>query len=165
MTETELPSGLIKYFLSINLSIIHPSRLSLPPSLPPCLPGGLWPGARVQGADPGGGGGPGRAVRQPGDVQPQRQWAGDGGDGQHPQHTQTQTEVRSGSSRHSPNTAAATGVFLYLTHLWQIPAHGGLQRPVAAPSVDGSCLLHSQKLALLEADRNSTCSVEIISIF
>lgn len=55
--------------------------------------GGLRPGARVKRADPGGGGGPGRAVRQPGDVQPQRQWAGNGGDGQHPQHTQTQAEV------------------------------------------------------------------------
>lgn len=45
-----------------------------------CRPGGFRPGARVEGADPGGGGGPGRALRQPGDVQPQRQRAGDGGD-------------------------------------------------------------------------------------
>lgn len=56
--------------------------------------GRFWPGARVQGADPGGGGRPGRALRQPGDVQPQRQRARDGGDRQHPQHTQTQAEVR-----------------------------------------------------------------------
>lgn len=52
-------------------------------------PGRFWPGACVQGADPGGGGGPGRALRQSGDVQPQRQRAGDGGDRQHPQHAQT----------------------------------------------------------------------------
>lgn len=51
--------------------------------------GGLRSRARVKRADPGGGGGPGRAVRQPGDVQPQRQWAGNGGDRQHPQHPQT----------------------------------------------------------------------------
>ncbi len=51
--------------------------------------GWFWSGARVEGADPGGGGGPGRALRQSGDVQPQRQRAGDGGDRQHPQHTQT----------------------------------------------------------------------------
>lgn len=42
--------------------------------------GWFWPGACLQGADPGGGGGPGRAIRQSGDVQPQRQRAGDGGD-------------------------------------------------------------------------------------
>lgn len=56
-------------------------------------PGWFRFGARVEGADPGGGGGSGRALRQPGDVQPQRQRAGDGGDRQHPQHTQTQAEV------------------------------------------------------------------------
>lgn len=57
------------------------------------VPGWFRPGACVEGADPGGGGGPGRALRQPGDVQPQRQRAGDGGDRQHPQHTQTEAKV------------------------------------------------------------------------
>lgn len=59
------------------------------PLLRASLPGWFWPGARVQGADPGGGGGPGRAVRQPGDVQPERQRAGAGRDRQHPEHAQT----------------------------------------------------------------------------
>lgn len=72
-------------FHSVHVSVGHLSRLYVCV----CRPGWFRPGARVQGADPGGGGGPGRAVRQSGDVQPQRQWAGDGGDRQHPQHAQT----------------------------------------------------------------------------
>lgn len=72
-------------FHFVHVSVGHLSRLYVCV----CRPGWFRPGARVQGADPGGGGGPGRAVRQSGDVQPQRQRAGDGGDRQHPQHAQT----------------------------------------------------------------------------
>lgn len=43
-----------------------------------------------------------------------------------------------------------TGVLLCLTHLWaNTDPDGGLQPPVAAPSVDGSCLLHSQEVGVV----------------
>lgn len=55
-------------------------------------------GIRPSGSESGDWGGPGSSVWQSGDLQPERQRTWAGRQRQHPEHSQTQTEVRSASS-------------------------------------------------------------------
>lgn len=60
-----------------------------------CMTGlGFWP----CGPDPRGGGGSGLALRQPWSVQPEWQWARDGGQWERPEYAQAKTQVRLHSS-------------------------------------------------------------------